>query len=224
MPVGGVLFSEMTPDPEWEADFHDWYDHEHIPVRMGAPGFIGAQRYARLDGTGYLAIYDMDGPEALQTDAYKQIKTQPSSRTARMLAEVKGFTRYTGRLLSWQPRDGISEAEFLESSVVYPVFFTVPESRRDDFNAWYTQEHVPMLLAEPLWLGCRRYEIIDGAPEGYTHLALHHLATREALDSPAREAARQTEWRDRLAAEDWFKGSYMLFSRRGERFTANRLD
>lgn len=221
MRPGSVLFSEMTPDPSWEADFHDWYDSEHIPVRMTAPGFLGAQRYSRNDGPGFLAVYDMDSPQALQTEQYKRIKSEPSARTTRMLRDVSGFTRYTGRLLSWQQQETISEIEVLESPVLYSVFFTVPQDRQDDFNEWYIQDHVPKLLGEPQWLGCRRYEIVDGAPESYTHMALHHLASADALESPARAAARTSPWRDRLAAEGWFRGTYMIFTRRHQRFLAH---
>lgn len=220
MRPGAVLFSEMTPDPSWEADFHDWYDTEHIPIRMAAPGFLGAQRYVRNDGPGYLAVYDMESPAALKTDVYQRIKGEPSERTARMLRDVSGFTRYTAELLSWQQQAGISEDEMLESPVLYAVFFTVPGEREADFNDWYTQDHVPKLLEEPQWLGVRRYRIVDGTPEGYTHLALHHLASTDALESPARAAARNTPWRDRLAAESWFRGAYMIFSRRQQRFLA----
>lgn len=220
MRPGGVLFSEMTPQPDWEAEFHQWYDTEHIPIRMAAPGFVGAQRYDREGGPGHLAVYDMAAPDALQSDEYKRIKAEPSPLTARMLRDVSGFTRYTGRLISWQQQETLSETELLESAVLYSVFFTVPPDRQDDFNNWYTQDHVPKLLADPRWLGCRRYEIVDGSPHGYTHMALHHLASLEVLDSPARAAARTTPWRDRLAAEDWFRGTYMIFTKRRQRFTA----
>jgi hypothetical protein len=224
MQPGGVLFSEMTPDPSWEADFHDWYDTEHIPIRMAAPGFLGAQRYSCADGPGFLAVYDLKSPQALQTDEYKRIKGEPSERTARLLRDVSGFTRYTGRLLSWQQQEAVSESEVLESPVLYSVFFTVPQERQADFNDWYTQDHVPKLLREPQWLGCRRYEIVDGAPEGYTHMALHHLSSIQALESPARTAARSTPWRDRLASESWFRGAYMAFTKRSQRFSAQPTD
>ena len=58
-----VLFSEMTPDPSWEHEFNDWYDREHIPLRMNVPGFCGAQRYRADTGHGYAVVYEMDSPE-----------------------------------------------------------------------------------------------------------------------------------------------------------------
>lgn len=218
MRPGAVLFSEMTPEASWEEEFHEWYDTHHIPIRMKAPGFIGAQRYSRVEGEGFLAVYDMESPQTLQTPEYAVIKGQPSETTARMLRDVKGFTRYTASLISWQQQIGVTDLEVLESPVLYAVFFTVPEDREADFNSWYTEDHVPKLLLEPQWLGVRRYKIVDGTPHPYTHVALHHLASADAMNSPARAAARDTPWRDRLAAEPWFKGSYMVFDKRGERF------
>ena len=76
-----------------------------------------------------------------------------------------------------------------------------------------------MLLKCSSWLGCRRYLINDGDPEPFTHLAIHHLSSLDALDSPERAAARTTAWRDKLAAEPWFKGSYAVYEKHGERFT-----
>ncbi|MEJ5902437.1 hypothetical protein [Ochrobactrum teleogrylli] len=220
MKIDAVLFSEMTPDLSWEDEFNAWYDTHHIPIRMNAPGFVGAQRYQNTETGGYLAVYDMRSPGALKTSEYTEIKANPSEQTAWMLKNVKGFTRHTGKLLSWQLQQGISDAQFLASPFLYAVMFTVPESREREFNDWYVQDHVPHLLNCDAWLGCRRYRIVDGHPERYTHLALHHLQDLSALESPAREVARKTPWRNELAKEPWFKGQYLVFARHGERFNA----
>ena len=66
----------------------------------------------------------------------------------------------------------------------------------------------------------RRFEIFDGEPQPWTHLALHYLADLAALDSPEREAARDTEWRKKLAEEQWFRASYQVFEAIGDRFPA----
>ncbi|MBF2714093.1 hypothetical protein GOZ80_18400 [Agrobacterium vitis] len=219
MPADAVLFSEMTPQPDWEDTFNTWYDTEHIPIRMKVPGFEGAQRYRDIAGGGYLAVYDMAAPEVLESAEYLQIKNSPSEQTASMLGSVSGFTRYTGKLIGLQMRPQVEDVDMLLSSpFLYAVFFSVPADSEADFNAWYDAEHVPMLLGCAEWLGCRRYRIVSGAPENFTHIALHHLKDLSALDSPERARARRTEWRDRLASNDWFKGSYGTFARHGERF------
>ena len=68
----------------------------------------------------------------------------------------------------------------------------------------------------------RRFRITDGEPEHWTHLGLHYLNDVKALESPERAQARKTPWRDRLAAEPWFKGKYTLFDRHKERHRACR--
>lgn len=220
MPVQAVLFSEMTPPPALEDAFNDWYNTEHIPVRMDVDGFVGAQRYKDPKGPGYLAIYDLNSPDVLGSDAYKAVKANPSPVTAEMLGVVQGFTRYTGELLGWQVQEGLGDEDLLASPYVYSVLFSVPADRQAAFNEWYEQEHVPLLLGSSQWLGCRRYRIVDGEPAQYTHLAIHHLSSLDALESDARAAARATDWRARLAAEPWFKGTYLVYERLGDRFRA----
>jgi hypothetical protein len=68
----------------------------------------------------------------------------------------------------------------------------------------------------------RRFDIRNGEPETWTHLALHYLNDMKGLESPERQQARQTPWRDRLATEPWFKGKYTLFERYKERHLACR--
>jgi len=215
-----VLFSEMTPQPEWEADFNDWYNTEHIPVRMGAPGFTGSQRYRANEGPAYLAVYEMESAGALSTPEYKIIKGSPSERTRRMLGDVSGFTRYIGEESgSWEKPGSAG----IDAPVLYAVFFEVPADRADEFGRWYAEDHIPTLMKCADWLMVRRFEIIDGEPGKYTHLALHYLASTDALSAPEREEARASPWRAKLAAESWFKGHYVVFNRLGARFKPSAI-
>lgn len=218
---GAILFSEMTPEPSFEADFHDWYDTEHIPVRMRAPGFVSAQRYHAQSGPAYLAVYEMDHLGALDSSEYRVIKSQPSERTRWMLRNVRDFTRYLGREIHCRQRDTTDDSA-LDAPILYAVWFNVPPERADDFNSWYEQDHIPILLKCPDWRMVRRFEITDGEPERWTHLALHYLNDLKALESPERQEARQTPWRDKLAAESWFKGKYTVFGRHKQRHIACR--
>ncbi|MFC7397771.1 recombinase family protein [Chelatococcus sp. GCM10030263] len=70
------------------------------------------------------------------------------------------------------------------------------------------------LLQNELYAGLR---VVGGVPETYTHLALHYLADADALASPARKKAHETAWRARLSKEPWFKGTYTIFERIGQR-------
>jgi hypothetical protein len=201
--VKGLLFSQMEPPPGWEEDFHDWYETEHIPARMALPGFSGAVRYESVDGTPrWLACYFLDDLGVLDTPDYRRLKTDPGERTARMLGAVSGFTRYTCAQLS---DTGPVEQR---AGVLSVVAFSVPEEDRHDFEAWYAEEHVPLLMQADGWLRVRRYRVRPGHDgPSWTHLALHELRDAGVMDAPERERARTTEWRGRLARRPWFDRS-----------------
>ncbi|MEV7006624.1 hypothetical protein [Streptosporangium sp. NPDC051022] len=189
----------MVPETAWEDDFNRWYDDEHVPVRMEAPGFLSAQRYRRDDGT-YLVMYDMAGPATLTTEQYLTIKDEPSERTSWMLANVGGFTRHLARELG---TSGSLEAAEHRTTTVFTILMSVPDDELAELDAWYVAEHAPMLLECEDWLAVRRFAL-SGEPARYNRLAVHYLASPEALNSPERAAARDTEWRKRLGERDWF--------------------
>jgi hypothetical protein len=130
---------------------------------------------------------------------------------------VSGFTRYIGSEISRQENTRL-EIDPLEAPVLYAVFFNVPDDWHHEFDDWYTQDHVPLLLGCPDWLAVRRYLLVDAHPVPFTHLALHYLNDERALQSDERQMARTTKWRDKLAKQQWFKGTYNVFNKRGSRF------
>ena len=137
----GLLFSQMEPPPGWEDDFHDWYNEEHIPRRLAIAGFEGATRYEALEGEPrYLACYFLSDMAALDTPEYGRLKSDPDERTARMLDTVLGFTRYICDELS---DTGEPDEEPTALSV---VAFGVPDEDEAEFEAWYQDEHVPLLM------------------------------------------------------------------------------
>ena len=207
-----VLFSEMTPGVDWEEQFNEWYDTEHIPIRMQVPGFCCARRYKHVDAKGYLAVYEMEHRGVLQSEEYRMIKENPSELTKWMLQNVTGFTRYTGELISEQINQAFAGDPY-DAPILYAVMFTVPEERESEFDEWYIQDHVPTLLKNPDWYACRRYRIFSGEPENWTHLALHYLANVNVLDCEERKEARNSPWRARLAQESWFKGRYTIYEK-----------
>jgi hypothetical protein len=208
---GAILFSEMTPGPSWEDEFNDWYDREHIPLRMAVPGFASAQRYRIPGALNYLAVYEMDSAEVLKSEAYIRLKNHPSERTAQMLRGVTGFTRYIGEQIS------VGGGSAPDAPQLYVVFFEVPADRERAFSDWHEQEHTPLLLQCPQWLMVRRFRLIGGEPKTWTHLALHYLSDRQALVSGEHERARASEWRAKLAAESWFTPHNLVFDRFGPR-------
>ena len=91
----GLLFVTMEPPPALEEEFNDWYDTEHVPERLGLPGFETARRFRCLDGfPRYLAMYDLAQVGALHTPEYLAVAGDNSSPwSLRVLARVRGLCR-----------------------------------------------------------------------------------------------------------------------------------
>lgn len=215
---GTVLFSEMTPPDGGEDAFNDWYDNHHTPSHVqGVPGFLSARRYRSPRGPRYLAVYELDSPAALEHEEYRKRKLTPDAATAAMLGEVSGFTRYVANETSVAVRGGLDE-DPLDAPVLIAVLFMAPPERWPELIRWYETEHTPMLLENPDWLMARHLEIHDYEPDPFSHLFLHYVRNAAVLDSPELARARETEWRNRLAAEDWFTPLAVTYETLGARF------
>lgn len=69
--MAAVLIVEVEIDPADDEEFNRWYDEEHVPEKLRAPGFRSARRFrAHDDDTRYLVIYELDSPEAATSPAY----------------------------------------------------------------------------------------------------------------------------------------------------------
>ena len=70
-----LLMVTIEVDPAHDAEFNRWYDEEHVPERMACPGFLLARRF-RSTGNPmkYLALYELESPQALETPEYLTMK------------------------------------------------------------------------------------------------------------------------------------------------------
>jgi hypothetical protein len=83
-----ILVVSAHVAPEVEADWNRWYDEVHVPEILACPGVHRAVRCetgepAMVRGfaprpeeaqRGYIAIYDIDGPEVLQTPEFAKAR------------------------------------------------------------------------------------------------------------------------------------------------------
>ena len=76
--AGGLLVNAMNVDSAHEAEFNEWYDHEHIPALAAVPGTLCARRFRDASGPHrYLALYHLASPDVPTTDAWKQAASTP---------------------------------------------------------------------------------------------------------------------------------------------------
>jgi hypothetical protein len=101
-----LLLVMLDVDPSVNDDeFNRWYFEEHVAERLSCPGVLSARRFQVVEGEPrYLAIYELEGPEALQTEQYLEMAHSPqigdnvenpagSKRTLDMLGSFRGVVR-----------------------------------------------------------------------------------------------------------------------------------
>lgn len=82
----GLLLVMMEPPAALEEEFHDWYDSEHLPQRLGLPGFETGSRWVCLSGwPRWLAIYDLSSTAALADPAYAAVSGPNSTPWSRRI-------------------------------------------------------------------------------------------------------------------------------------------
>ena len=90
----------FDPPAEVEAEFNDWYDNEHIPALSKVPGTVCARRFKDMTGKRrYLALYHLESPEVMMSDAWKTGAGTPWSAKMRphFRDHLRILTRRYGR-------------------------------------------------------------------------------------------------------------------------------
>jgi hypothetical protein len=185
-----LLFVYSSPGSVPLGEFNDWYDNEHVPARLALPGFGSVARFRATDSLTpeWLATYEV-APGTLDGAAYQAVWDNASAREK----SVMSAATIDRRLYSPISDSGdTGEAP----PVLMAVSMSVPESGLADMEAWYVEEHIPMLLAVPGWRRSRRYRLASG--DGPRYLSLHEIDSLAAFDLPEYKTAVSTPWRDRI--------------------------
>jgi hypothetical protein len=90
-----VLLAQMQPPADLVAEFNDWYDTEHMPERVGIPGFLSSVRLVCTGGwPAYAALYDLEHAGVLDEHPYRSISgPNASAWSRRLLPRMVGYTR-----------------------------------------------------------------------------------------------------------------------------------
>jgi hypothetical protein len=90
----GVLAIWNGIKPEAEAEFVAWHVREHIPERVGLPGFLRGRRYVARDGhPKYFNFYETATSGDLSSAAYQARLNAPTDWTRRVVAHFLDTSR-----------------------------------------------------------------------------------------------------------------------------------
>lgn len=126
-------------------------------------GFHTALRYEATDEREpkWLALYDVDSPEVLSSDAYKSLAPKASERERKLLPRLGKLNRRVYSLIGTHGDTGISK---LPSKHVVFAAIGVKSEDEEEYEKWCVEEHIDLISKIPGWIHSRRYKL-DSAVE-----------------------------------------------------------
>ena len=133
-PTGLMAFWADIP-PAYRERFRFWHNAEHMPERVGIPGFVEGVRYADLPpDDGFLMTYRTETPAVLGSGPYRAALDSPSDWTQESLPNFQNPVRNIYRLVA---SEGAALGDSLQPGMV-SIRFNLPsdvegEREGDDF-------------------------------------------------------------------------------------------
>jgi len=185
----GLLYVQSEPGSVPLAEFNDWYDNDHGPARLALPEIRSGYRYRAIDAMtpSWLAWYELD-IDVLDGAPYQALRAHRSEKESSLIDRLTTLDRRVYALTEDHGTPG-------GRSDPPPIVLCVAMNTTDEpaLDAWYREEHIPILLSLPGWRRTRRYRAVQGT--GQNLLAFHEIDTVAVFDSEAYRAAVTTERR-----------------------------
>jgi hypothetical protein len=97
--------------PEGRIEFYEWHNREHMPERVGIPGFRRGRRYVAVAGTPeYFNLYEADSAEVLGGQDYLNRLNAPTEWTRRVVPSFRNVSRSICRVVY---TDGVGQGGFM---------------------------------------------------------------------------------------------------------------
>ncbi|MBI2202294.1 MAG: hypothetical protein HYU41_00300 [Candidatus Rokubacteria bacterium] len=153
-----------------EAEFDRWHLGEHIPERVGVPGFLRGRRYDVVDGERrYFTLYETERPEVLNGPDYLARLDNPTPWTQKCIRLFRNNKRTACRVT-------LSLGHGVGGAIT--TLDVGPAPGRDiELRDWLTRAALPALIGADGIIGAHLCE----ADEGVTRV---QAAEKTLLDRP----------------------------------------
>jgi hypothetical protein len=85
----GILAIFNNVAPGREAEFEEWFQHEHLAERIALPGFLIGRRHEAISGQPhYFNFYVTQSVEVLKSAAYLGRLDEPTPMTRTVMSEI----------------------------------------------------------------------------------------------------------------------------------------
>src|SRR5574341_1796121 len=135
-----AIWNDIAPGGDDE--FIHWHTREHIPERVGVPGFLRGRRYVAVSGSPrYFTLYETESIDSLSGPAYVARLNDPTPWTRRSLALFRNTKRTACRVR-------VSLGAGVGGALATLDFG--PEAGRDEeLSAWLTGTTLPAISDRP---------------------------------------------------------------------------
>lgn len=161
-----------------EEKFNRLYDTDHLPHMMGVPAIRRCDRY-RLDWSDnadmqrYLALYEVDDPEAPRGDDWKR-----QAGLGAWSTEMRPFiqSRRNGAFARISTH-GAADGGDGFGETIYLLQQGIPPELDERFNSLYEGDHLPLMMQVPGIAACSRWRLVQSETgEVPAYLALYDIA------------------------------------------------
>ncbi len=227
--AGLLLMVQLTCDRNYLDRFTTWYNN-HLPNLLRIPGYQWAQHYVNLDGgTRFTALYGIRGPSDLPSLLQfggPDLHSIAASEYA-VFGTLEGVSEPVSNVYEQISGAPLRNPLLLSDRPISIVTTDVDPVHEAEWDTWYTESHLPGVLAVPGYARGARFRRLDHPAledfnTGPKYLAIYECDNEEVLPSLVPggsirpEAAAELErWQEfgALHARDLGWGFYRLISK-----------
>jgi hypothetical protein len=178
----GVLAIWSDAVPEHETEFNDWYSSQHLPERVGVPGFRRGRRYVK-DTPGelrYFTLYECATIEVLASAPYLERLNNPTDWTRRAMPFFRNGSR-AAMVVASSAGAGIG-------GLAATIQFTPAPDRAADLQSWIAAAGRALRETHPAltgWHLCQSDDAVTRAKAGTEEARASRRPTAPAPPAPA---------------------------------------
>lgn len=127
---------------EFQADYNHWHCYEHVPERVGIPGFLRGRRYVAIDGEPeFFHFYETESLATLTSKAYLDRLNNPTEWTRRVGPNIKDNNRTLSEVVTSLGVGG--------GAAILTGRLSAASGRDGELSAWLSDEVLPGLIGRP---------------------------------------------------------------------------
>jgi hypothetical protein len=184
----GVLAIWSDAVAEHEEEFNSWYTNQHLPERVGVPGFRRGRRYVK-DAPGelrYFTLYETADIHVLESGPYLERLNNPTDWTRRVLPYFRNGSRLA-MVVTSSAGAGIG-------GLAATISFSPGEGRAAELRSWTVTAGEQLRAQHPDLTGWHLCESDDEVTQAKAGTEEARASRPNAAAAPAVAVRRSPRW------------------------------